>query len=164
MFHMSREIYDKIEELAHLIADSEEFKTMRLARKASAEDAQAFPQGIDSPVLFKEKQVVRQVFEPGQAEDASVMVAFQAEKENLRVPADGGAESGRCGRGDPLPVKKIPAEKDGCCLFCGGKFYQPQERGQQLTSPQGGPVRGKTGLHTGIQMQIRAVNDLEHNR
>lgn len=41
MFHMSREIYDKIEELAHLIADSDEFKTMRLARKASAEDAQA---------------------------------------------------------------------------------------------------------------------------
>ena len=50
------------------------------------------------------------------------------------------------------------------CLFCGGKFCQPQERGQQLTPPQGGPVRGKTGLHTGIQMQIRAVNDLEHNR
>ncbi|MBR1607149.1 MAG: YlbF family regulator [Clostridia bacterium] len=41
MFHMSREIYDKIEELGRLIADSEEFKAMRLARKASAEDAQS---------------------------------------------------------------------------------------------------------------------------
>ena len=41
MFHMSREIYGKIEELARVIADSETFKAMKLARKASAEDQQA---------------------------------------------------------------------------------------------------------------------------
>lgn len=41
MFHMNREIYDKIEELGRLIADSEPFKAMKLARKASAEDPQA---------------------------------------------------------------------------------------------------------------------------
>ena len=41
MFHMTREIYDKIEELGRAIADSDVFKTMKLARKASAEDPQA---------------------------------------------------------------------------------------------------------------------------
>lgn len=54
MFHMSREIYDKIEELAHLIADSDEFKTMRLARKASAEDAQAV-EGIAKYAQLQQK-------------------------------------------------------------------------------------------------------------
>lgn len=43
MFHMSREIYDKIEELARLIADSEEFRAMKRTAKISAEDAQAAP-------------------------------------------------------------------------------------------------------------------------
>ena len=65
-------------------------------------DAQALPQGIDSPVLFKEEQVIRQVIEPGQAEDAPVVVAFQTEKEDLRLSADRGAEGGRCGWRDPL--------------------------------------------------------------
>ena len=38
MFHMSREIYDKIEELAHLLTQSEEFQAMKRAEKESEAD------------------------------------------------------------------------------------------------------------------------------
>ncbi|MBQ9198391.1 MAG: YlbF family regulator [Clostridia bacterium] len=38
MFHMSREIYNKIEELAHLITESDEYKAMKQAEKESESD------------------------------------------------------------------------------------------------------------------------------
>ena len=38
MFHMSREIYEKIEELGRLVTASEEFRNMKLTEKYSLED------------------------------------------------------------------------------------------------------------------------------